>query len=154
MESRLRYRSTIVLSEPLQKSIDRLDAHPYTVAFMRFNRRSSEPIELTDDLYAQMQDDGMQLYDRGIIASHYTQRIDWEAFQIYQDRDIHLRESDPQTEQELLDCILILSLRELIVEVDFETFCRLRIRPPGFFENYGWESDDGDGDGDDFLYEF
>ena len=84
----------------------------------------------------------MQLYDRGIIASHYTQRIDWEAFQIYQDRDIHLRESDPQTEQELLDCILILSLRELIVEVDFETFCMLRIRAPGNFENYGWDSDD------------
>ena len=152
MSNGSRYRSTIVLSEPLKESIDRLYAHPYTVASMRFNRRSSEPIKVTDAMHAQMQDDGMQLYDRGVIASHYIQRIDWEAYTIYQDRDTHLSESDPQTEQELLDCILILSLRELIVEVDFETFCRLRIRPPGFFENYGWESDDGDGD--DFLYEF
>lgn len=146
MESRSRYRSTIVMSEPLQQSIDSLYAHPYTVAFMRFNRRSDAPIVVTDQLQDQMEEDGMELENRGFITPAYFTSTDQEVFEIYQDHDIHLSESDPHTEQELLDCILILSLRELAFEVDFETFCNLRIRVPRFFDDYDYVIDDNESD--------
>jgi hypothetical protein len=43
------------------------------------------------------------------------------------------------TEQEMLDCILMISLRALEVEIDFETFCNLRIRAPSHFNDYDYD---------------
>lgn len=136
MSSGSPYRSTIVLSEPLQRSIDRLRIHPYTIAHMRFNRRSERPIELTDDLVEEIEEHRLQLDASGFIRDDYTVRSNEEAFWIFQDHDIRLNESDPMTEQEMLDCILMISLRDLEVEVDFETFCNLRVQAPNFFGEY------------------
>jgi hypothetical protein len=137
MSSGSPYRSTIVLSEPLQRSIDRLRIHPYTIAHMRFNRRSDRPIELTDSLRDQIDTDRYD-FRRDRYIDPYDETSDTAAYAIYQNHNIQTSESDPHTEQQLLDCILILSLRESVVEVDFETFCNLRINVPSDF--YAYES--------------
>jgi hypothetical protein len=97
------------------------------------------PIELTDGLRQQIQEDGLELDNRGFLSSDYIVRSDEAAFQIFQNPDIQLNESYPMTEQEMLDCILMISLRALEVEIDFETFCNLRIRAPSHFNDYDYD---------------
>jgi hypothetical protein len=130
------YRDMIVLSGPLQRSIDRLEIDSYTTANMRFNRRHNGPLEVTEFLRSQIEYDADQMEELGYI-NDYVDNSDAEAFEIHQNREIQLSESDPHTEQELLDCILMISLREFAVEVDFDTFCNLRVRVPfGFYGYY------------------
>jgi hypothetical protein len=97
------------------------------------------PIELTDGLRQQIQEDGLELDNGGFLSSDYIVRSDEAAFQIFQNPDIQLNESYPMTEQEMLDCILMISLRALEVEIDFETFCNLRIRAPSHFNDYDYD---------------
>lgn len=140
------YRNMIVLSGPLQRSIDLLDINPYTVANMSFNRRSNGPLVLTDHLRFQIRYDANELEESGFIED-YNENSNAEAFEIYQNREIPMSESDPQTEQELLDCVLILSLRALAVPVDFDTFCNLRVRVP--FGFYGYNESDNESESSD-----
>jgi hypothetical protein len=114
------------LSEALQQSIQ--DIHPATVAFMFFDRRSTEPLVLTEDHIAQMQNDQEELDNLGYIYPYET-TSDAEVFQAYERRILDTDEL--QTEQEFRDSILVNILVDLVIDVDIDTFSALRYRYSG-----------------------
>ena len=110
-----------VLSEALQQSIQHI--HPTTVAFMFFDRRSTEPLVLTDDHIAQIENDQDELEGFGYIQP-YNVAGNSEVFLAYERRILDT--SELQTEQEFHDSILVSILVDLVIDVDIDTFSALR----------------------------
>ena len=121
------------LSEALQQSIQAI--HPATVAFMYFDRHSTEPLVLTENHIAQIQNDQEELDNLGYINPYETES-DAEVFLAYERRILNTNEL--QTEQEFRDTILVNVLMDLVIDVDMDTFYALRSQFSGPWYNPMW----------------
>jgi hypothetical protein len=121
------------LSEALQESIQAI--HPATVAFMYFDRRSTEPLVLTENHRWQIQNDQEELANLGYINPYQTES-GAEVFLAYERRILNTNEL--QTEQEFRDTILVNVLVDLVIDVDMDTFDALRSGFSGPWNNPMW----------------
>lgn len=121
------------LSEALQESIQAI--HPATVAYMYFDRRSTEPLVLTENHRWQIQNDQEELANLGYINPYQTES-GAEVFLAYERRILNTNEL--QTEQEFRDTILVNVLVDLVIDVDMDTFDALRSGFSGPWNNPMW----------------
>ena len=95
----------------------------YTLSMLRFDRRSNEPLVLTEEMLDIIEADRVETETFGYIMGYET-KSDIEVFSNYE-----LKISDQnklQTEQEFRDSVLVDALLGLEISIDLDTFAALR----------------------------
>ena len=141
----------MMMSDALLLSIQELGLHPRIVEWLRFDRRSDQPLVLTDEMREMIENDAYELEMYGVVMDYETQG-DLEVFDTYQSRQMILFPNSNvlQNEHEFKDSNLINALAELVIDVDFDTFVALRGGVRGGV-NTGGGADDNDDDSVDSL---
>jgi hypothetical protein len=122
---RLRPNRRLAFSEAVQSSIDRVGINFETLSFLRFNRRSTEPIEFDREQLETIALDNESLVEFNHVLGDYIHIPDTAAYLNYERRIVD--DSVEQTEQEFHDSLLLGDLFELVIDIDFVTFSNLRM---------------------------
>ncbi len=133
---RLRPNRRLALSEAVQSSIDRVGINLETLSFLRFNRRSTEPIEFDEEQLEIIERENAAVAVMGQVDNrdiHYEVLSDTNAYLNYVGRIVDT--SVEQTEQEFHDSLLFRDLFELVIDIDYDTFSSLRM---GMQFQEGW----------------
>jgi hypothetical protein len=112
----------------------------YTLSMLRFDRRSNEPLVLTEEMLGNIEADKLEIETFGYIMAYET-KSDIEVFSNYE-----LKISDQnklQTEQEFRDSELVDALLCLDISVDMDTFTALRsgMKMPKLTDEERWEAE-------------
>ena len=146
----------MMMSDALLLSIQELGLHPRIVEWLRFDRRSDQPLVLTDEMREMIENDTHELETYGVVMDYETQG-DLEVFDAYQSRRIFPNSSVLlQNEHEFRDSNLVNALAELAIDVDFETFAALRggVRGGGVYTGADDDCDSVDSLGDDIPLQY